>query len=285
MAVKGSNHKGKSKNTTRKNKGKSKNTTRKKRALSDTNTNKAKRNAISRSGVVLDEPGITWETLTKSPYAQQFTHKDQEYIFIHSEEISKKTVARPAVFRKNSNTNNSNTNNSKPYTIPELYITYKDDLEKFCNDTFPVKLIEYYMGEREFQLYFILRNDTNTGTVVIEAFMTFHIYQEHVGGSKYDNLELGTICVAPKRSGLGRKCIELLQEMVEDERLRLDYLFLTPATGAAGFYKGLGFRMYEPENENGNEKHTYMIWCRPGATDPLCSMKNNANTPMIMPTT
>jgi GNAT superfamily N-acetyltransferase len=221
---------------------------------------KARRNAISRSGVVLDEPGITWETLTESPYAKKFTHEKQEYIFMHSEGISTKTVSRP----------------SKIYEIPELYVKYKEQLEQFCNDTFPTELIEYYMGVRDFQLYFILRNDTKAGTVVIEAFMTIHMWQEHVGGFEYENLELGTICVGPKRSGLGRKCIELLQEMVEDERSRMDYLFLTPATGAAPFYKRLGFRMYEPKNENGNEngngngKHTYMIWCRPGATDPLC---------------
>ncbi len=277
MVLTGSNHKGKSKNTRRNNKGTSskskKNTRKNKGTLSDTNTNKARRNAISRSGVVLDEPGITWETLIQSPYAQQFTHKNQEYIFMHSEGISNKTVSRP----------------SKTYKIPELYVKYKEQLEQFCNDTFPTELIEYYMGERDFQLYFILRNDKKTNTVVIEAFMTIHMYQGHVGGSEYENMELGTFCVAPKRGGLGSECIKRLQELVE--KSGLDYLFLTPATGAAPFYKRLGFRMYEPEienengNENGNEKHTYMIWCTPGATDPLCSMKNNGNTSTIMPTT
>ena len=229
--------------------------------IQESKARQATMNATPANGVVLDEPGITWDSLKShrdKKRVQFFTHNDQEYLCIDTNLISKKTVERGGTHGSGKGV----------FNIPELYIQYQVNLDAFCNATFPTELIEQQMGEDGYDLYFILRNDKQNNKMIIEAFMTLFIEDDYI--------EVGSFCVGPKRGGLGRVCINQVKKMVEDQKK--EYILLEPARGSDRFYKNSGFYKHP-------EEHTYLIWCRHGATHHLCkggdrnanSNKNNNN--------
>ncbi len=220
--------------------------------MKETTNKKAAEARESVEELVLDDPRVTWDLVEKavkdadkSPYpAKMLSTKNGEvYAFLHVKSIR----------NKGNKTIKKGGKEGRPYPLWSFFNKRIYDLMKYCNNTYDTSTIFNRLGDG-FTVFLVLRKKAG-GTITVAGFLTMMI-QEH-------RWYVGDVCIATKRSGLGKVVIEQIKEMIK--KSEADYIELEPADGSEEFYEKLGFSLTpDPRGRD------HLIWCKPGATADVC---------------